>query len=65
MAQRASFLVRVWVQEDGETEPICGEVVHVRTGQRRSFRSGEELLHILQTWLRGQKQPLNEEEVSQ
>ena len=64
MEQRASFLVRVWVQEDGEEGSICGEVVHVRTGQRRSFRSEGELLHILRTWLLGQNTAFSEEEVS-
>lgn len=50
MEQRASFLVRLWTQNREEPETICGEVIHVRTGQRRSFRGEAELIRILRTW---------------
>lgn len=50
MEQRESFLVRLWTQDRGEMGTLCGEVIHVRTGQRRSFRGEAELIRILRTW---------------
>lgn len=35
-----SFVVRLFAGDDAE---LRGEVVHVRTGERRTFRTGSEL----------------------
>lgn len=52
MPTRESFLVRIWLEEGTEPTSMRGEVEHVRTGHRRRFCGGEELLEILETWTR-------------
>jgi len=52
MQERESFLVRVWLNDNGDLSPLYGEVQHVRTGQRRRFRGEQELLDLLHAWTR-------------
>ena len=50
-ARTHSFLVRIWLEEDGSPPKWGGQVTHLSSNARRSFRRLPELVRFVELYL--------------